>query len=47
MAQIAFPPIDGDIIRRRNSILEGLAKILPPECLIADESGASPLRPTP
>ena len=33
MAQIAFPPIDDDILRRRNSILEGLAKILPPECL--------------
>jgi hypothetical protein len=30
MAQIAFPRLDDDILRRRDSILEGLAKVLPP-----------------
>jgi len=39
MAQIAFPRLDDGVLRRRDTILEGLAKILPRECLIADESG--------
>lgn len=39
MPQIAFPRLDADVLRRRDSIVEGLARILAPECLIADESG--------
>ena len=39
MSQIAFPPLDDRILACRESILEGLVAILPPECLIADESG--------
>jgi glycolate oxidase len=39
VSQIAFPPLDEKILARRDSILEGLAAVLPPECLIADESG--------
>ena len=39
MTHIVFPPLDDDVLRRRDSILQGLAKILPSECLIADESG--------
>ncbi len=39
MSHIAFPVPDADILLRRDSILEGLAAMLPPECLIADESG--------
>ena len=39
MSHIAFPRLDNAILARRDSILEGLAAILPPECLVADESG--------
>ena len=39
MSQIAFPRLDHAILARRNSILDGLAAILPRECLITDESG--------
>ena len=39
MSHIAFPHLDSAILARRDSILEGLAAILPPECLVADESG--------
>ena len=39
MSHIAFPSLDNAILARRDSILEGLAAILPPECLVADESG--------
>jgi glycolate dehydrogenase FAD-linked subunit len=39
MARIAFPPLDDGVLFRRDSILDGLAKFLPSECLIADESG--------
>ena len=39
MSQIAFPRLDDAILARRDSILDGLAAILPRECLITDESG--------
>src|SRR6202167_2675048 len=39
MSQIAFPRLDQTILSRRGEIVERLAAILPPECLIADESG--------
>ena len=39
MSHIAFPRLDQTILARREAIVEGLAAILPPECLIADESG--------
>jgi glycolate oxidase len=39
MSHIAFPRLDNHILARRDSILEGLAAILAPECLISDESG--------
>jgi glycolate oxidase len=39
MSHIAFPIPDPKILARRDSIVEGLAAILPPDCLIADESG--------
>ena len=39
MSHIAFPVPDAKILARRDSILDGLAAILPLECLIADESG--------
>src|ERR1700733_10675376 len=39
MSQIAFPRLDETILSRRGAIVERLAAILPPECLIADESG--------
>ncbi len=39
MSQNAFPRLDDQILRRRDPILEGLAAILAPECLIADEAG--------
>ncbi len=39
MSHIAFPVPDPKILARRDSIVDGLAAILPPECLIADESG--------
>jgi glycolate oxidase len=39
MSHIAFPRLDDKILARRDSILEGLAAILPPECLITGESG--------
>ena len=39
MSQIAFPRLDETILARRDAILKRLAAILPPECLIADESG--------
>jgi glycolate oxidase len=39
MSQIAFPRLDETILARRESILEGLATILPRERLVTDESG--------
>src|SRR5271168_2898694 len=39
MSHIAFPRLDETILSRRGAIVERLAAILPPECLIADESG--------
>ena len=39
MSHIAFPKLNKSILARRDSILDGLAAILPPDCLIADESG--------
>ncbi len=39
MSHIAFPRLDETILSRRAAIVERLAAILPPECLIADESG--------
>ena len=39
MSQIAFPRLDDTILARRDSIIDGLAAMLPRECLIADESG--------
>jgi len=39
MSHIAFPRPDPKILSRRDSILEGLSAILPPERLIVDESG--------
>ena len=39
MSHIAFPRLDRTILSRRGEIVERLAAILPPECLIADESG--------
>jgi glycolate oxidase len=39
MTKIAFPTPDPKILARRDSIIDGLAAILPPDCLIADESG--------
>jgi glycolate oxidase len=39
MSQIAFPRLDDKILARRDSIISGLATILPRECLITDESG--------
>lgn len=42
MTQIAFPPLDDSILKRRDAILQGLAKILPADCLIADVSGRLP-----
>ena len=39
MSQIAFPRLDETILARRDAIVKRLAAILPPECLIADESG--------
>src|SRR5579871_3595331 len=39
MSHIAFPRLDETILARRAAIVERLAAILPPECLIADESG--------
>src|ERR1700685_1141202 len=39
MTHIAFPRLDQTILSRRGAIVERLAAILPPECLIADESG--------
>ncbi len=39
MSQIAFPRLDETILARRDAILKRLAAILPPTCLIADESG--------
>ena len=39
MSHIAFPRLDQSILARRTAIVERLAAILPPECLIADESG--------
>ncbi len=39
MSHIAFPRPDPKILARRDAIVDGLAAILPPECLIADESG--------
>ena len=39
MSQIAFPRLDETILARRESIVEGLGAVLPPECLITDESG--------
>ena len=39
MSHIAFPRLDQTILARRDAIVERLAAILPPECLIADESG--------
>ena len=39
MSQIAFPRLDETILARRDAILKRLAAILPPACLITDESG--------
>ena len=39
MSPILFPRVDETILARRDSIVEGLRAILPPECVIADESG--------
>ena len=39
MSHIAFPLPDPKILARRDAIVEGLAAILPADCLIADESG--------
>src|SRR5271169_530662 len=39
MSHIAFPRLDQTILARRGAIVDRLAAILPPECLIADESG--------
>jgi glycolate oxidase len=39
MSHIAFPRLDETILARRAEIVARLAAILPPECLIADESG--------
>ena len=39
MSQIAFPPPDPKILARRDEICAGLAKILPADGLIVDESG--------
>ena len=39
MSQIAFPRLDDAILGRRKSILQALARILPSDRLIADESG--------
>ena len=39
MSQIAFPPPDAKILARRDEICGGLAKILPADGLIVDESG--------
>ena len=39
MAQIAFPPPDPTILKRRDQILAGLAAILPANGLIADLAG--------
>ena len=46
MSQIAFPRLDETILARRDAIVKRLAAILPPECLVADESGGAPSRPT-
>src|SRR5271155_1495195 len=39
MSHIAFPRLDETILARRAAIVERLATILPPDCLITDESG--------
>src|SRR5215467_7183762 len=39
MSQIPFPRLDETILARREPIVEGLLAVLPPECVIADESG--------
>src|SRR5271167_1502938 len=39
MSHIAFPRLDGTILARRAAIVKRLVAILPPACLITDESG--------
>src|SRR6202161_4488279 len=42
MSHIAFPRLDQTILSRRGAIVDRLAAIPPPECLIADDSGRRP-----
>jgi glycolate oxidase len=39
MSLIAFPKLDAAILARRDEIVAGLAALLPPQCLVVDESG--------
>ena len=39
MTAIAFPAPNAGILARRDSIVAGLAKLVPPQCLIASEAG--------
>ncbi len=37
MTAIAFPKIDASVLKRRGEILAGLARLVPPECLVESE----------